>query len=348
MDIRMMRLTRAQFAALKLLITGLIAADLFAFWVWATRPPHIYSAWLGLDDRSESPFTRIDNWAHWNAGPRTPSGFVVLFDASELVFGGVLLLALVLLVVFLFAPRQADTPMSRRLSAKLGTLQFRMSIALAPIAIVGGYLGWEVHSWRTWRKRLDFKVWFDQASVAVESNLSTLQARRNEGPDDRDRVRSHDWGRGALPRSRAPAPSGVTDKDLKKQEVDVLLAKLVSSTERKLKYRQAADNPLRPLAPDRPAPQNEKEAGDWLGFGDYGRALAVYDELASTYPDLVEAHSRSAWIRATCPDAHFRDGKLAIESARRRLRADWLAKSERIGSPGCGHALPRPATLNRP
>src|SRR5262245_23994155 len=43
----MMRLTRAQFASWKLLITLLIAVDLFALWVWATRPPSIYSDWLG-------------------------------------------------------------------------------------------------------------------------------------------------------------------------------------------------------------------------------------------------------------------------------------------------------------
>ena len=42
------------------------------------------------------------------------------------------------------------------------------------------------------------------------------------------------------------------------------------------------------------------------------------------YPDLVEAHSRSAWLRATCPDAQFRDGKLAVESARRACElTDW-------------------------
>ena len=55
-----------------------------------------------------------------------------------------------------------------------------------------------------------------------------------------------------------------------------------------------------------------------------GRALAVYDELARTYPELVEAHSRSAWLRATCPDAQYRDGKLAVESARRTCElTDW-------------------------
>ena len=75
----MIRLTRAQFASLKLLITGLIAADLFAIWVWATRPPRIYSDWLGLGGfRSNAPFPRLVTWALWNNGPRTPSGFFAL------------------------------------------------------------------------------------------------------------------------------------------------------------------------------------------------------------------------------------------------------------------------------
>ena len=151
MDIRMRQLTRAQFALSKLLITAFIAADLFAFWVWATWPPRIYSGLLGLGDiRSEAPFLRIANWANWHDGPRTPSGFVLLFDPGELVFCAVLLLALVLMILFLFAPREADTPMWRRSSPKFGALQFRMGIALALIAIIGVYLGWEVHAWRTW------------------------------------------------------------------------------------------------------------------------------------------------------------------------------------------------------
>jgi hypothetical protein len=317
MDIRMMRLTRAQFALSKLLIIGLIAADLFAFWVWATRPPRIYSGLLGLDDsRSEAPFLRIVNWAHWKDGPRTPSGFVLLFDPRELVFCGVLLLALVLLILFLLAPRQADAPMWRRLTGKVG-VRFRMGIALALIAIIGIYLGWEVHEWRTWRSRSQYQRWSDQASVAVESNLSTLRSLRNERPYTRGSEHKDGSARRVLNRSKAAAESGIAAKDLKKQEVDVLLAKLVAHTERKLKYQRAADSPLKSNASDRPIPQTEKEAADWLSLPDYGRALAIYDELARTYPDLVEAHSRSAWLRATCPDARCRDGKLAIESAQR-------------------------------
>ena len=112
MDIRMKRLTRVQFASLKFLITGLIAADLFAIWVWATRPPRIYSDWLGLTGSPlDTPFRRLVAWAALDDGPRTPSGFLVLFDPVELVFSGVLLLALVLMTLFLFSPRETDGPM---------------------------------------------------------------------------------------------------------------------------------------------------------------------------------------------------------------------------------------------
>ncbi len=153
----MLRLTRVQFASLKFLTIGLIAADLFAIWVWATRPPRIYSDWLGLTDfHADSPFRRLVAWAAWDDGPRTPSGFLAVFDPAELGFSAVLLLALVLLTLFLFSPRETDAPMLRRMSAKVGALRFRMRTALALLAIVGVYLGWEVHAWRTWRLRSEY------------------------------------------------------------------------------------------------------------------------------------------------------------------------------------------------
>ncbi len=321
----MLRLTRAQFASLKLLISGLIAADLFVIWVWATRPPGIYSDWLALGGfRSDAPYPRLVTWAGWNDGPRTPSGFLALFDPGELVFCGVLLLALFLLILFLLSPREADAPMWRRMSAKVGAPRFRMRTALPLIAIIGVYLGCEIHAWRTWRLRSDYQRRAQQATKGVESNLPTLRSIREERAYIHGSERTDDSARRVYYRSRAAAASGIAVKDLKKQEVDVLLAKLVAFTAGKLKYQRAAANPLNSVAPDRPLPKTEKEAADWLGVGDYRRALAVYDELARTYPELVEAHSRSAWLRATCPDAHYRDGKLAVESARRACElTDW-------------------------
>ena len=230
----MMRLTRAQFASLKLLIIGLIAADLFAIWVWARRPPRIYSDWLGLDGlRSDAPFSRLVSWAGWDAGPRTPSGFLALFDLGELVFSGVLLLAPILLILFLLSPREADAPMWRRLSAKVGPLRFRMRTALALVAIIGVYLCWEVHGWRTWRMRSDYsrlgRPDFERrgrrpVNIAVNTTGTPLYPRYRRRDESARRV---------YLRLKAAAASGIAVTDLKKQEVDVLLAKLIVNTERK-------------------------------------------------------------------------------------------------------------------
>jgi tetratricopeptide (TPR) repeat protein len=314
----MMRLTRAQFAPFLLLTIGLIAADLFAFWVWATRPPRIYSDWLGLHGfRSDAPFARVVSWAGWSAGPRTPSGFLALFDLGELAVSSVLLLAPFLLVLFLLSPLAADAQVWRRLSAKVGPLRFRTRTALVLVAIIAVYMCWEIHEWRAWQMRADYWRGAAQNSQAVAGNLSTLRSIREERPY----IPGSEWGdasaRRVLNRSKAAAASGIAVTELKKQDVDVALAKLIVSTARKLEAERAAANPLNPVARDRTMPQTPEEAADWLRLRDYRRALAVYDELARTYPDLVEAHSRSAWLRATCPDAQYRDGKLAVESARR-------------------------------
>jgi hypothetical protein len=63
--------------------------------------------------------------------------------------------------------------------------------------------------------------------------------------------------------------------------------------------------------------RDREEAYFWVAQRDYARALAACDELAQTYPDLVEAHEQRGWIRASCPDARYRDGKLAVASATR-------------------------------
>lgn len=48
---------------------------------------------------------------------------------------------------------------------------------------------------------------------------------------------------------------------------------------------------------------------------DYLAALRDYDAAISLDPNYTAALSSSAWLRATCPDERFRDGKRAVESA---------------------------------
>jgi Tfp pilus assembly protein PilF len=54
---------------------------------------------------------------------------------------------------------------------------------------------------------------------------------------------------------------------------------------------------------------------------DYERAVKDYTEAMKFQPDLPAANNDLAWLRATCPDAKFRDGKLAVELATKACEA---------------------------
>ena len=180
-----MRLPRARFTSWNLLIPFLIAADLFALWVWVARPRRIYLDWLGLGGfADEAPIGRLVDWARWQNGPRTPSGFVSLFENGELFFAGVLLFALVLLVAIPLAARRSNSSLWRRLSAPLGSasavaIRFRTRTALVAIAILGLYLGWEIHEWRTWRLRKLYLTHAYEASVGQGGDVVRLRLRRS-------------------------------------------------------------------------------------------------------------------------------------------------------------------------
>jgi tetratricopeptide (TPR) repeat protein len=93
---------------------------------------------------------------------------------------------------------------------------------------------------------------------------------------------------------------------------------------RRGKYERAAANPRAAVEPDPPLPEPDPDAISLLGRKDYAHALAAYDELCRSYPGFVQGHLDRAWVRATCPDPRFREGKLAVESARTGCElTDW-------------------------
>jgi tetratricopeptide (TPR) repeat protein len=64
--------------------------------------------------------------------------------------------------------------------------------------------------------------------------------------------------------------------------------------------------------------------------GDYAHARADLEQAIRLSPELPHAHKNLAWLLATCPQAEFRDGGLAVQHARKALDlveekvADWL------------------------
>jgi tetratricopeptide (TPR) repeat protein len=329
-----MRLPRVRFSSLKLLIPFLIAADLFALWVWAARPRRIYLDWLGLGGfADEAPIGRLVDWVSWKNGPRTPSGFVSLFEIGELFFAGVLLLALVLIAIPL-AARWSDSALWRRLSAPISrasatAVRFRVRTALVAIAILGVYLGWEIHAWRTWRLRSVYLAHADQAASGQDGDLARLRIRQSMLADlMKAPMPPTDYAAPELGyyRSKAALVADLLAKrDRLNREITQLTARVAAGAARQRKYERAAADPWRHVAPDEPLPAEILEAVYLSANREYPRALAAYDELTRTFPDLFEAHFGTAWIRATCRDAQYRDGKLAVASATRACElSNWL------------------------
>ena len=330
------RLPRVPFHTLTWLIPVLIAADLAALWIWATRPTRIYTDWLGLPGiPDESPIRRLLAWAHWESGPRTLSGCVYLFEAGELFFGAVFILALIILVMTLL-PRRPASPFWRRMSAPFSVARFvavryRVRTALVAIAILGLYLGWEIHGWRTWRMRSFYLQRADSASERENQTRAQLQSKQQElaklmKTDDSQLSELSAPNLGFYRSKAAHAADRRANRDRLNREIAYFSARIAAYAERRTKYENAAANPWAPVDPDQPIPEPQLEPDPLYvrGSRDFARALAACDELATTYPDLVEAHSTAAWIYATCRDPGFRDGKLAVASAKRACElTDW-------------------------
>jgi tetratricopeptide (TPR) repeat protein len=60
----------------------------------------------------------------------------------------------------------------------------------------------------------------------------------------------------------------------------------------------------------------------WEKKKDYGKAMNDFDEALKLDPKNAGVYNARAWQWATCPDAKFRDGKKAVESAKRAVELD--------------------------
>jgi tetratricopeptide (TPR) repeat protein len=60
----------------------------------------------------------------------------------------------------------------------------------------------------------------------------------------------------------------------------------------------------------------------WNQKKDYGKAIADFSETIRLDPNNLYAYNSRAWLWATCPEAKFRSGEKAVESAKKALILD--------------------------
>ena len=72
--------------------------------------------------------------------------------------------------------------------------------------------------------------------------------------------------------------------------------------------------------------------------GDYARALQAMNEILLANPKASGTYNRMAWLRATCPDASFRDGKKAVESGTTACQLTEWRRSPQIDTLAAAYA----------
>ena len=76
----------------------------------------------------------------------------------------------------------------------------------------------------------------------------------------------------------------------------------------------------------------------WSAKKEYDKAIADYKEAIRIDPKLATSYNGRAWFWATCPDAKFRDGKKAVESATKACElSDWK-EAYPLGTLAAAHA----------
>jgi tetratricopeptide (TPR) repeat protein len=85
------------------------------------------------------------------------------------------------------------------------------------------------------------------------------------------------------------------------------------------KYVRAASRPWLSVKPDPPPPEHELSltGNYWAELGQYAAALTAYEQAIKSWPNDILALSGLAWVLATCPEDRIRDGKRAVELAKR-------------------------------
>ena len=300
--------------SINLVVVGLV--------IWSIRPSPIIE-WLRSEGFAHDPPVSehiIKDWVHGRFAPLTPAGFISLFSPAEL---GVLLalLAALPILIFVLTPRWRTRRIGSWLTKPIASLRLprigvRVRTAMALIAILGLYLGWENVAWRNWRLSDRYR------RMAAEYALRESECRGSLKYIERELAGfdmiKWQWPEGAMTPA-AEAAVKAYNRDGLRRGAALFTAQCAAYAELKRKYESAAARPLLPVAPDPPFPEGQHlisnvELSSW---SEYVRSGTNYDELIRHYPDLDWAHERKAWLLATSPDATYRDGRRAVAAATR-------------------------------
>jgi tetratricopeptide (TPR) repeat protein len=71
---------------------------------------------------------------------------------------------------------------------------------------------------------------------------------------------------------------------------------------------------------------------------DYGKAIEDYDMAIRLSPKEATAYNNLGWLLATCPDEQFRDGRRAIEMAKRACELSGWHNAAYLGTLAAAHA----------
>jgi tetratricopeptide (TPR) repeat protein len=85
------------------------------------------------------------------------------------------------------------------------------------------------------------------------------------------------------------------------------------------KYMRAASRPWLSVEPDPLPPEHELWLTGiyWAERGQHAAALTAYEQAIKSNPDDFMVFNGLAWLLATCPEDRIRDGKRAVDLAKR-------------------------------
>jgi tetratricopeptide (TPR) repeat protein len=312
----------------KFLIAIALIADLLALGAWAFQPPWIDRIWPGLVvGHEQSPVRRLGYWVEGAAAPWTVTGLLSLFYTEELVIAGALLTLLLILTTLLLR-KWLERRWEADLQRAIRTPRIRVLTALVLVALIALILGWELESWKNWRRRQAYSKRWEVMMGEVARLGKTQRYLEAELPQIEAAIaRKQTTGYHAHYSPAKPIDGRIAIyyrryKVRKELAETAAILPLVSAM--RLKYERATASPWRPVDPDPPWPQMGRDAVNLLANREYTTALAEFDELIRHDPLDVWALDCRAWVWATCPIATHRDGKRAVESATRVCElTDW-------------------------